>query len=295
MRESRPREEGAFRERQAGWGEGTGRNTEDDSRPRREFSERPPPVERQPTAADMDNQWRTKMKPDAPSPAETPEASTPTSPSAAPAAPAGRPRLNLTKRTVSEAPPAADAGAADNKASIFGAARPIDTAAREREIEEKRQIAIRSKKEQQDKEREERRASAAAAKEAAPKETKADRPARAQKQNGKDEAAKEDAAPGLQYEILRREAETTEDVDGDAEAADANGTIIGDKEVKPQEITREVPKSQSSWRKPSTSAEEPATTAETLEDDGWSTVSKKEKNFSKRGGGAAGGGRAMAS
>lgn len=331
MREGRPREEGGFRDRQAGWGEGTGRTADDESRPpRREFADRPPPVERQPTAADMDNQWRTKMRPDAPSPAppaETSEASTPTSPAAAPAVPAAptsRPRLNLAKRTVSEAPKedaSADAGAADNKASIFGAARPIDTAAREREIEEKRQLAIRTKKEQQDKEREERRASAAAAKDAAapkdnaapaaassaPKEPKAARGAGAQKQNGKEED-KDASASSLQYEILRRDADTTVDADGDAEAVDANGAIIGDKDIKPREITREVPKSETggSWRKASAAtatekkseaspAATPKSTTEAVEDDGWSTVSKKEKNFNKRGGGAVGGGRAVAS
>lgn len=298
------RAEGGFRDRQAGWGEGTGRTAEDyESRPRREFterSERPPPVERQPTAADMDNQWRTKMKPDAPSPAETPEASTPTSP-AAPAAPASRPRLNLAKRTVTEAPKSAEAGASNEAkgASIFGAARPIDSAARDRDLEEKRELAVRQKKEQQDKDREERRASAAAAKEQQPKEkvtSSTERPARdvQPKQNGNSaDNAKDEAAPG-QFEILRR-GENDEDADGDAEATNANGNIIGDKEVKPQEITREAPKPQNSWRKPS-ATEEPATTAETMEDDGWSTISKKEKKFNKRGGGNVGGGsRALAS
>lgn len=298
-RSERPaRADGGFRDRQAGWGEGTGRtfNEEDGSRPpRREFSERPPPVERQPTAADMDNQWRTKMKPDAPAPTES-EASTPTSP-AAPAAPASRPRLNLAKRTVSEAPQNAEAGASsDSKASPFGAARPIDTGARERELEEKRQLAIRTKKEHQDKEREERRA----AKEREPRDVRkesvtsqSDRPA--SKSNAKDtEETKEPAAPGLKYEILRRgegDEDATADADGDAEATNANGNIIGDKEVKPQEITREVPKGGNNWRKP---AAETETTADSLDADGWSTVSKKEKNFNKRGGGNAGG-RAMAS
>ncbi|KAH0009627.1 RNA-binding domain-containing protein, partial [Aureobasidium melanogenum] len=223
------------------------------------FSERPPRPERQPTAADMDDKWRSRMKPD--SPAALPDASTPTSPSA----PAQRPRLNLAKRTVSEAP-AENNAAASSKASPFGAARPIDTSAREQEIEEKRQLAIREKKEADDKAREEKRA-----KEAASKAEKGE------KKEGED---------SKQYEILRRMDEGDEN-DKEGVDADAEGTITDDKQVKPQEITREVPaKTADSWRK----TEEPQTTAETMEDDGWSTVSAKTKNFNRRGGN-----RAMAS
>ncbi|KEQ90191.1 hypothetical protein AUEXF2481DRAFT_45337 [Aureobasidium subglaciale EXF-2481] len=235
------------------WGEGAAdRASGSGERPPR--PERP---ERQPTAADMDDKWRSKMKPD--SPAETPDASTPTSP----IAPAQRPRLNLAKRTVSEKP-SEDSAAASSKASPFGAARPIDTSAREQEIEEKRKLAIREKKEADDKARDEKRAKEAA--------TKAEQ---AEKKEGEDK----------QYEILRREE--GEENDKEAVDADAEGTIVDDKEVKPQQITREVPaKGGDSWRK----TEEPQTTAETMEDDGWSTVSAKTKNFNRRGGN-----RAMAS
>lgn len=275
------------RERRASpsWGEGTGQGSEAGSRPpRREFQERPV-VERAPTAADMDNQWRTKMKPDAPSPSATPEVSTPTSP-VAPAAPATRPRLNLAKRTVSEAQPAADASGPDSKASPFGAARPIDTSSREKEIEEKRQLAIRQKKEADDKKREEKRAREAAAKEEKPATAAAEKPEvdTHAKESGETEA-KEPVAPGKQYEILRRMGDG-EDADGDAVDATANGEIIGDKAVLPQEPV--VVKGGDSWRKKSESAE--TTTAEGMEDDGWSTVSVKQKNFNRRGGS-----RAMAS
>ncbi|GAB7354155.1 hypothetical protein MBLNU459_g4712t2 [Dothideomycetes sp. NU459] len=270
------------------WGEGTGRGSEAGSRPpRREFQERPV-VEKAPTAADMDNQWRTKMKPDAPSPSATPEVSTPTSP-VAPAAPATRPRLNLAKRTVSEAQPQADAAGSDAKASPFGAARPIDTSTREKEIEEKRQLAIRQKKEQDDKKREEKRAKDAAAKEekvSTPASEKPEVDTHAQ-ENGQTEA-KEPAAPGRQYEILRRMG-ADEEADGDAVDASANGEIIGDKATLPQEPV--VVKGGDSWRKKSADAAAAATTtAEGMEDDGWSTVSVKQKNFSRRGGS-----RAMAS
>lgn len=94
------------------------------------------------------------MKPDAPAKVPTPEASEPSSPAPSVATgPAGRPRLNLQKRTVSEADPLSSPAATDAKASPFGAARPVDTAAKEKEVEEKRQIAIRQKKEAEDKSR----------------------------------------------------------------------------------------------------------------------------------------------
>jgi translation initiation factor 4B len=126
----------------AAWGPSEG---QDGSRPpRREFSERPERPERVPTAAEKDFNWRNNMRPDSAvkSPGESREGSeAPSSPAPSAALPAGRPKLNLTKRTVSEATDAAAASnPSDSKASPFGAARPIDTATREREIEEKRQL-----------------------------------------------------------------------------------------------------------------------------------------------------------
>lgn len=172
-----------FRNRHASpaWGPGEGRGEPREPRldgsrpPRREFSDRP---ERAPTAAEQDNQWRSHMRPDAPVKSESHSragSEAPSSPAGgAPATLAGgRPKLNLTKRTVSEQPAAVTSpasSATDSKASPFGAARPIDTAAREREIEEKRLAAIKEKKEAEEKAKEERRiAKEAAAKEAAEK------------------------------------------------------------------------------------------------------------------------------
>lgn len=154
------------------WGPGEGREGREGSRPRGEFRERPH-FDKQPTPAELDNHWRTKMRPDAPAKSSntpTPEPSAPSSP-AQPPPPAVRPRLNLQKRTVSEAEPAGPAAPSDSKSSPFGAARPIDTAAREREIEEKRQLQMRLKKEAEEKAREEKRAKEAAAKETAEKAT----------------------------------------------------------------------------------------------------------------------------
>lgn len=154
----------------AAWGPGEGRQ---DSRP-------PPrePRERAPTAAEQESSWRSKMRPDAaqgksPVPSRS-GSEAPPSPAlapAAPAGPAGRPKLNLQKRTVSEAPGIMSPSlTSDSKASPFGAARPIDTAAREREIEEKKQKEIQDKKEAEEKAKEEKRlAKEAAAKEAAEK------------------------------------------------------------------------------------------------------------------------------
>lgn len=126
-----------FRRSSPTWGEG--RSQEGSRPPRPERAER---AERAPTAAEQDNQWRARMRPDQ----AAKEPSNPPSP----VAPASRPKLNLTKRTVSESAPSPGAGG-DSKASPFGAARPIDTATREREVEEKRQIALRQKKDHDDK------------------------------------------------------------------------------------------------------------------------------------------------
>jgi len=276
------------------WGEG---RSQDGSRPpRREFQARPPPVERQPTAAEQDNQWRAKMRPDAPqkSTSPTPDPSVPNSPAAQPAAPATRPKLNLAKRTVSEAQ-GNDAGTpSDSKASPFGAARPIDTAAREREVVEKRELAIRQKKEADDKARDEKKARESAAKEKAEAEGEANDE---KKENGE-----------AKYEILSRDtAEGEEDGDKDGVDASANGEIVEDKAVKPREFVRDPPRGPRAertggsgrggageWRRKSSTPATPASprpgnTSETLEEDGWSTVP------AKRGGRGRGGARAVAS
>jgi len=152
----------------AAWGSGEGQ--EGSRPPRREFAERPERPERAPTAAEKDFNWRNNMRPDssAKSPGQSREGSeAPSSPAPAAALPVGRPKLNLTKRTVSEA---ADAAASstpgDAKASPFGAARPIDTAAREREVEARRQ---RERKEAEEKAKAEKLAKETAAAEAAEK------------------------------------------------------------------------------------------------------------------------------
>jgi translation initiation factor 4B len=224
-----PRGEG-FRERKsspAAWGEGRPQGSQDGSRPpRREFQERPV-VERAPTAAEQDNQWRTKMRPDAPaakSPVPSRDGSeAPSSPAPTQAMPAGRPKLNLAKRTVSEAPdqPSPTTTSGDAKASPFGAARPIDTAAKEREIEEKRLAALNEKHEAEEK-----------AKAEAAEKAKADAE--------KAEAAKKEVSK-------KPEGETVE-------TENQNGNIVDDKAVKPREPVRDArpkPSDTGAWRRPS--------------------------------------------
>jgi len=247
------------------------------------------------------------MKADA-SPAATPDASAPTSPAVQ--APKERPRLNLAKRTVSTAEQdTANPSGSDSKASPFGAAKPIDTATRDRALEEKRQVAIREKKESDDKARE-----AKAAQDAAARAARADRADRGQaqeedkvtspttsgprgnrrpsrSQNGSKQGVKENGeAPQRDrpsFSILQRDeedaaAQETQDGEQDVVDAPANGTIVGDKETKPQEVVREVSKDE-------TTAQNTETSAQAMEDDGWSTVGNKSKK------GGRPGQRAMAS
>ena len=273
------------------WGEG---RSQDGSRPpRRDFAERPVP-ERAPTAAELDNQWRSKMRPDPP--AASPEApahkevNPPPSPAQAPAAPATRPKLNLQKRTVSQAEPSPGlpAGASDAKASPFGAARPIDTAAREREIEEK----IKQRKELEDKAREEKKIDEKKAVEEKSKEkrTTKEYPGKSDqradrgkvKTNGHPKDADPEERKSHNYQILRREAADNESEAGEGKASEPAPITIAEQEkgVKPQEIVKDINGSPAE-----------ATSAEQLQEEGWSTVSKPSKG--RRGGNS--GARAIAS
>ncbi|OBT48976.1 hypothetical protein VE00_00514 [Pseudogymnoascus sp. WSF 3629] len=298
-----PRAEG-FKDRRASpaaWGEGRTQDSQEGSRPpRREFQERPV-ADRAPTAAEQDSQWRTKMKPDAPvapaatSPLPSRDGSEgPASPATASAAPVGRPKLNLTKRTVSEAADVASPASAsgDAKASPFGAARPIDTAAKEREIEEKRVAALKEKKEADDKSREEKRI----AKEAAKAE--------------KTEGETDDGTPTA--EIAKKTDGLTLEEDSTQDTTDS----------KPKEAAQQKPADTGAWRRPAAGPKPPRSDvprgprgdgpprgprndsnrgpgpranggappsgaaaeqeAAAPEEDGWSTVSKPKKN--QRGG-----------
>ena len=299
VREGGPREPREPRERRdsPSWGAGRPDQGSQDggSRPPRgEFRER----EREPSKAELDTTWRARMRPDAPvkSSTPTPEASVPTSP-AQPPAPAMRPKLNLAKRTVSEAEPASAAASAssDSKASPFGAARPVDTTTREREVEEKLQLAIRQKKEADEKAREEKRAKEAAAKAAAAEKAEAEEaetPEAESKSNGAE------AGPGT-YKVMARGSNAEGDKEKNLEGAKeerSNGDTGDEKPVRGagRGAGREPPRGPkqggSSWRRkpsgpPGTSAPaSPATPTAPVDEDGWSTVPAKGKGTRGRGG-----------
>ncbi|KAK5631732.1 hypothetical protein RRF57_007446 [Xylaria bambusicola] len=170
------------------------------SRPPREFRDRPERPERAPTAAELDNQWRSNMRAPVQSPEQSREGSeappSPAGPAPATIATGGRPRLQLAKRTVSETPDVTSPSAGgDAKASPFGAARPIDTAAKEH----KRDQALKEKKEAEEKAKEERRlAKEAAAKEAAEKAAAEAEAAQAETTEEKNEAPAEAQEPAAE-------------------------------------------------------------------------------------------------
>ncbi|KAL2891433.1 putative RNA-binding protein sce3 [Ceratocystis lukuohia] len=123
----------------ASWGEGN-------RQPGGEQNEnsRPPRPERAPTAAERDNQWRSNMRPDNAVAAAATEAPASPATSTVPT----RPLLKLQKRTAVDTAEDASPVVSSSKSNPFGAARPIDTSAREREVEEKR---IKEKKEAEEK------------------------------------------------------------------------------------------------------------------------------------------------
>lgn len=276
----------SFRRNSPAWGEG---RSQDGSRPpRREYADKPA-VERQPTAPELDNEWRARMKPDAPVKSPTPETSNPPSPHPEKAAPASRPRLNLQKRTVSEADPATSpAATSDTKASPFGAARPVDTAAKERELDEKRQIAIRQKKEADEKAKAEKAEEKRSAKDKGdsdkvntPTSPRVSKDATPLKENG-EEPAQAQAPP--KFDILRRADSGMNDMlaDDDNDEDGETQLPVDDKAVKPKEIVVDSPAGQSngSWR--NQEAKQAETTADALEEEGWSTVSKPTKQRNNR-------------
>lgn len=253
----RPRtnEGSGFRKSSPAWGEG---RSQDGSRPpRREFQERAP------TAAEMDNAWRSKMRPDQPK-----ESSNPPSPAAAPVSPAAptRPRLNLQKRTVTDAvsSPAASTGTG---ASPFGGARPIDTAAREKEVEERRQLALRQKKEADEKAKVEKEKQRPAKDQA-----KGDKASTSADPNGRDTADTPQGAKN--FEILRRAGEDESGMAVDQDQSE---------EAKPAakaEASNDAAasKENGSWRRG------PDQPADAADEEGWSTVSSRQRN-NRRGAG----------
>lgn len=277
-----------FRRNSPAWGEG---RSQDGSRPpRREYTEKPP-VERQPTAPELDNQWRARMQPDAPAKSPTPETSAPPSPRPTAAAPpTSRPKLNLQKRTVSEADPATSpAASGDTKASPFGAARPVDTAAKERELAEKRQIAVREKREAEEKAKAERAEEKRLAREKGDTEKPTDTPTSpraARRESQSREEGEEAPAPTPKFDILRRVDSGTNDMLAEEENEEEEEVQlpVDDKAVKPKEVVVDTPSSQTNgaWRNNKGQKKAEETTTETMEEEGWSTVSKPTKQRNNR-------------
>ena len=221
------------------------------------------------------------------------ELSTPPSPAGASQPLSVRPKLNLAKRTLTEADSsAASTSSTETKPSPFGAAKPIDTAAREKEVEEKRQIALREKKEAEDRAREEKRLADEKSREEKrlAKETEktkdVDKDWLTQGKKVGHNAEKENGVGSVPptVAILRRPAvensDATEAVAGDE---GANGSVVEDTAVKPKEIIRDMStKTEGNGIPNGTSSPQISsstdTTAKALEDDGWSTVSKPRNN-----------------
>jgi translation initiation factor 4B len=204
----------------------------------------------------------------------------PSSPAAPAHAPlATRPKLNLQKRTVSttdQSPPAAAAASADVRASPFGAARPIDTSAREKEIEEK----LRLKKEQEEKAREERRLAKEAEKAQAAAQPQAQTQAGAQgtakgKSNGqaKEGEAAEGSASGKNYQILRRDEEAGADA-ATATGGSADAPAI---QVAPPSAGLPDAKKANGVDNPASPSVVATQAKPSVDDDGWNTVTKPQK------------------
>ncbi|PYI21050.1 translation initiation factor 4B [Aspergillus violaceofuscus CBS 115571] len=269
VREGRPRsnEGPGFRRSSPAWGEGRshegpsheGRSQDGSRPPRREFQER---QERTPTAADLDNAWRSRMRPDQPK-----EASNPPSPAAAPAAPAApsRPKLNLQKRTVTESSSPAAGG--ESKASIFGGAKPIDTAAREKEVEERRQLAIRQKKEADEKAKAEKGEKQRASKE----QGKTDKPVSTADPNGRD--VTDTPQGGKNFDILRQAGEE----EGGEKADQDQGEETAAKGAEAA-TDAAASKTNGSWRSA------PAEAQAGADEEGWSTVGSGRQRNNRRGG-----------
>ncbi|KAF3914963.1 hypothetical protein ABW20_dc0110269 [Dactylellina cionopaga] len=189
-------------------------------RPKREY-QRPPAPERVQTAAEKDDQWRASLT---------------------------RPKLELKKR--SEALPVdanQPAPAADSKASPFGAARPIDTSAREKEVEEKKLRLAAEKKEKEEKEKEEKKAAARLA----GKSERGERKGSVKGDNGEPETP----TTAKNFDILRRTSAVTATDDANPTEPEPEESSETKKELK--QPTKAAPK-----------------VSLPQEDDGWSTVKR---------------------
>lgn len=253
VREGRPlsNEGPGFRRSSPAWGEG--QSQEGSRPPRRELDA--------PTAAELDTQWRARMRPDQPPPAPK-EPSNPPSPASSTAAPATRPKLNLQKRTVPDAVLSPAPSSGDSKASPFGGAKPIDSAARERQVEERRQLAIRQKKETDEKAKAEK----------AEKQRQAKDQAKSEKAplDGNPKDSVDTPQGGKNFEILRRAGEDESGMAADRELEEQAGPAAGTEGAKAA-ASGEPSDANGGWRNG------PAET-EAADDEGWSTVGSRQRS-----------------
>jgi len=163
----------------------------------------------------------------------------------------------------------------------------VDTAAKEKEVEEKRQLALRQRKEAEEKNRAEKAEEKRLAKEKTDAE-KAKDPAgkEAKDPSSAEDNEEENAQPTPKFDVLRR----AEDNDMVAHEANDDGgeatPPVDEKAVKPKEVVRNpgISRANGSWRGgPQSPAAAPDnSTATALEEDGWSTVSKPTKQRNNR-------------
>lgn len=175
---------------------------------------------------------------------------------------------------------------ADSKVSPFGAARPVDTATKEKAVEEKRQLAIRQKREADDKVKAEKTEEKRLAKEKAEAE-------KAKEPSGKEEVAakeegesvdEESAQPAPKFDVLRRAGTEPNDMVADDDVDETETPQpTDDKAVKPKEVVRNTSsRANGSWRGSKPAQRTESTTAAAVEEDGWSTVSKPTKQRNNR-------------
>ncbi|RPA79730.1 hypothetical protein BJ508DRAFT_308040 [Ascobolus immersus RN42] len=187
-----------------------------------------PPMERALSAADRDNEWRRGARPDAPA------KSSPVSP----IIPHSRPKLELKKRSEVAVETAASPSAS-SKASPFGAARPIDTSAKLKEIEEKLAQQAAEKKKKDDEAREKRLA---------------------KEKEEKERGAQTPTAPRNFDNFRRGSAAVSNDGNDAAPSKSASGSVAGDKTPAAVEETAS-----------------PVAQPPQEEEEGWSTVAPTKR------------------
>jgi translation initiation factor 4B len=179
----------------------------------------------------------------------------------------------------------------DSKASPFGAARPVDTAAKEKAVEEKRQLAIRQKKEADEKAKTDKAEEKRLAKEKAESEKAKEPTKEAAKESNNtvekevtesNSGEEETTTSAPKFDILRRAESSTNDmVPEEEDEGEEQALPVDDKAVKPKEIVRDT-RANGSWRGGKSSPAPQGSTTATLEEDGWSTVSKPNKQRNNR-------------